>query len=257
LFGFRYNNNIMVLLPILRHPFSLIIAAPSNSGKSTLAFEIIKHSDQLVSMIPGGKGFDALWILYQSAQPLYDRFQQELRIPVYFLSSDLKQAPDHAQAPAQESTSPRGLVQALETQMKETRTTAPVILIDDGITQDTQQLIRDLFCRLGHHLSVSVMLLCQSLFDSQNPTLRLCHRNTKALIVFGCPRDQTSLRHLVYQMIPDRKKASVMIQAIVRELSIPYNYVLFDFHPECPPDQRVKTNILCERDPYPVCLCYK
>jgi hypothetical protein len=230
------------MLPVLRHPFSLIIAAPSNSGKSTLAFQIIKHSDQLVTHPPFGlKGFDALWIIYQSAQPLYARFRQELNIPVYFLSAGQEQTLPHE----------------LENQMKEKRTTAPVILIDDGITQDNQQLIRDLFCRLGHHLSVSVILLCQSLFDSQNPTLRICHRNTKALIVFGCPRDQSSLRHLVYQMIPDRKKASAMIQAIIRELSIPYNYVLFDFHPECPPDQRVKTNILCERNPYPICLCYK
>ena len=207
-------------------------------------FNIIKHSDQLLaatSITPQAKGFDSGWFSYQSAQPLYDRFRQELNIPVYLVSS------------GQENT----LVQTLETQLKERQTSTPVILIDDGITHDNQQLIRDLFCRLGHHLSVSVILLCQSLFDSQNPTLRICHRNTKALIVFGCPRDQSSLRHLVYQMTPDRKKAASLIQAIVHELSVPYNYILFDFHPECPPDQRYKTNILCERGPYPICLCYK
>jgi hypothetical protein len=236
------------MLPVFRHPFTLIIAAPSNSGKSTLAFNIIKHSDQLVdtnasTSISKGlkKGFDSVWIIYQSAQPLYERFRQELIIPVYLIPS------------GQENT----LLQELETQLKEKQTSTPVILIDDGITNDNHQFIRDLFCRLGHHLSVSVILLCQSLFDSQNPTLRICHRNTKALIVFGCPRDQSSLRHLVYQMTPDRKKASNLIQAIDRELNIPYNYILFDFHPECPPEQRYKTNILCERGPYPICLCYK
>jgi hypothetical protein len=55
-------------------------------------------------------------------------------------------------------------------------------------------------------------------------------------------------------MIPDRRKARALLEAIDSELRIPYNYMLFDFHPECPADQRYKTNILGERGPYPICF---
>ncbi|CAG0891610.1 unnamed protein product [Cyprideis torosa] len=60
----------------------------------------------------------------------------------------------------QKQTLRLGLAQELENQLlkstgvHEERSTAPVILIDDGITQYNQQLIRDVFSRLGHHLSV-------------------------------------------------------------------------------------------------------
>jgi hypothetical protein len=218
------------LVPVFRHPFSLILASPSNGGKSTLAFNIIKNSKHLVD-----HGFDSVFVLYKSYQPLYERMKKELDIPVYLFEKTLPED--------------------LETLKGAAR--YPVVLIDDGFCPENQDLIVDLFCRLGHHLSVSVILICQTLFDAGNPSLRICHRNTKALIVFACPRDQGTLRTLVHQMLPDRKKAQQLISTLDDELRKPYNYVLFDFDPKCPIEQRFKTNILCEREPYPVALTFK
>jgi hypothetical protein len=213
---------------VFRHPFTLILASPSNGGKSTLAFNIIKNSNHLVD-----HAFDSVFVIYKSYQPLYERMKTELNIPVHLFEKTLPED--------------------LETLKGETS----VVLIDDGFCAENQDLIVDLFCRLGHHLSVSVILICQTLFDAGNPSLRICHRNAKALIVFACPRDQGTLRTLVHQMIPDRKKAQQLISTLDEELRKPYNYVLFDFDPRCPPEQRFKTNILCEREPYPVALTFK
>lgn len=221
------------MVPVFKFPFSLIIASPSNGGKSTLTYNIIKHSKSLVDNTDGN-GFDSVWVIYRSWQPLYEQMKQELSIPIYFFE---KKLPDE-----------------LATLLSQTSSRYPVVVVDDGLCPENQELVLDLFCRLGHHLSVSVILICQTLYDNKNPTLRLCHRNTKALIIFACPRDQSTLRTLVYQMLPTKKKAQSLLAAVEKELTAPYNYMLFDYHPQCPADQRYKTNILCERDPFPVCL---
>ena len=165
----------MNLVPVFHHPFSLILASPSNGGKSTLAFNIIKNSKQLVDNT-NGNGFDAVFVLYKSYQPLYDRMKQELDIPVHLFEKTLP-SEDVLEGPAK----------------------YPLILIDDGFCPENQALIVDLFCRLGHHLNLSVILICQTIFDGSNPALRICHRNAKALIIFACPRDQGTLRTLVHQ----------------------------------------------------------
>ena len=220
------------MLPLFVHPFSLIIAGPSNCGKSTLAFELIKNSRYLVEKTDSG-GFDAVFVLYRSMQPLYTRLQTELDIPVFLFQHKLPEK--------------------LEVLLQGTK--HPIILIDDGITPQNQDLVRDLFCRLGHHLGISVILITQSLFDSKNDTLRLCHRNTKGLIVFGCPRDLGSLRTLIWQMMPDRKKGRQLLQEIESVLETPYRYCLFDFQPSCPANQRFKTNIVGETE-YPIAFVF-
>lgn len=225
-----------MMVPIFNHPFSLIVAAPSNSGKSTLAFNLLKNSPSVVANTDG-LGFDSVWVLYRSYQPLYERMTRELNIRVYLF----------------EKTIPENFEELL----RDSGSKYPIIIVDDGICSENQLFVQDLFCRLGHHLSISVILITQSIFDAKNSTLRLCHRNTKGLIIFACPRDQGSIRTLIHQMIPDRKKAQTLLEMVERELEKPYNYVLFDFQPSCPMSQRFKTNILCELAPYPIALVYK
>lgn len=179
------------MVPVFHHPFTAIISAPSCSGKSTLAFNIIRQSSELVANTQG-RGFDSVFVLYRSWQPLYDQMQKELLIPVYFF----------------EKSFPETLSDML------TSTQFPVILIDDGLCPENQREIQDFFTRQSHHLGVSVILLTQSIFDARDPTLRICHRNAKILILFGCPRDQGSLRTLVYQMHPDKRKAQLLLSTM-------------------------------------------
>lgn len=206
-------------MQIFHHPFTAILSAPSCSGKSTLAYNIIKHSDSLVS-VP----FDVVLVLFRTWQPLYDQMRRELPIPVHFF--------EHAfPGPLKD------LVAGFQ---------APVILIDDGLCPANRRDVEDLFTRESHHLGTSVILLTQSLFDAKQPTLRLCHRNTKILIVFGCPRDQGSLRTLVFQMHPDKRKANLLLSTMEDILKEPYRYIMMDFQPTCPAIQRYKTDILSE-----------
>lgn len=224
------------MIKIFEHPFSVIICAPSNSGKSTLAFNLIKHSRHVVGNTDD-QGFDAVFILYRSYQPLYQRMKNELTIPVYLY----------------EKAFPEEFEEILSTSGAQ----KPVVIVDDGVCPENQEFVLDLFCRLGHHLAVSVILITQSLFDSRNSTLRLCHRNTKGLIIFSCPRDQGSIRTLIQQMMPDRNKARILLETVEKELEKPFNYILFDFQPQCPPNLRFKTNILCENGTHPVALVFK
>ena len=206
-------------MKIFHHPFTAILSAPSCSGKSTLAFNIIQQSASLVS-VP----FDALIVLYRSWQPLYDRMRSELQIPVFFYE--------------------RQFPEPMKTLL--TGFQSPVILIDDGLCTENRSDVQDLFTRESHHLNVSVILLTQSLFDSKDPTLRVCHRNAKILILFGCPRDKGSLRTLVFQIHPDKHKARLLLSTLDDVLAVPYSYIMMDFQAYCPIEERYKTNILSE-----------
>ena len=219
-------NGTNRMIPLFHHPFTAIFTAPSNSGKSTLAYNIIKNSAELVNT-----PFDSVFVLYRSWQPLYDQMKRDFTIPIHFFE--------------------RTFPEPLKTLLMEVQT--PVILIDDGLDKENQRDVQDLFTRHSHHLGVSVILLTQSVFDSKDPTLRICHRNTKILIVFGCPRDQGSLRTLVYQMHPDRQKAQYLLKTMDENLQKPYSYIMMDFQPTCPFEHRYKTNILSE---YPLVFSF-
>ena len=218
------------MLPVFTAPVSLIFVGPSNCGKTTLAFNLIKHSKEL---FVNNRGFDSVWVLYRSMQPLYTRMKEELDIPVHLF---------HKKFP-----------EKLELLLNDTK--HPLVLIDDGLCPSNESLIRDLYCRLGHHLGVSVILITQSLFENKSDTLRICHRNTKGLILFGCPRDLGSLRILISQMTPDRKKGRVLMQEIEQVLEEPYRYIFFDFQASCPARLRYKTNLVGEPE-YPIALVF-
>ena len=208
---------------VFRHPVTCIVSAPSNSGKSSLVFDIIHNSARLVE----GGPFDACFVIYKSWQPLYETVKK--KVPnVFFFEKQIDNHQDYL------------------------RYKRAVIVIDDGLCSENQEFVVDLFCRLGHHLSISVFLLCHTIYDSS--TLRICHRNAKALIIFACPRDQSTLRTLVYQMYPDRKKARLLFKTLEKEFEKPFSYVVFDFDPRCPIQERIKCNILCERETTPIVL---
>lgn len=221
-------------IPIFHHPFTLIISAPSTSGKSTLAFNIVKDSDKLVSNTDC-KGFDRVLIIYRSFQSLYDKIKRELKIPVLLFEKHITDDIENHIEGAQR----------------------PLLIYDDGISKENALFVQDLFTRISHHLNISVMLLNQTIYDPNCPTLRICHKNSRGLIIFRCIRDQSSLRTLLYQMYSNRKQAQTILQSIQKELEKPFNYVHFDFHPLCPENQRIKTNLLCETGPYPIALVYK
>ena len=126
------------MVPVFHHPFTAIISAPSCSGKSTLAFNIIRHSSELVTNTQR-QGFDAVFVLYRSWQPLYEQMRKELHIPIHFF----------------EKTFPDTMTEMLSSAR------FPVILIDDGLCPENQREIQDLFTRQSHHLGVSVIgLMC-------------------------------------------------------------------------------------------------
>lgn len=200
-------------------PLSAIVSGPSLSGKSTLVCDLIKNSERLFK---SRKPFDFVAILYRSMQPLYQDLKATLSCPVVLYENSLpEEFYEHIKNASQ-----------------------PILLVDDGITPQNQEIVVDFFSRLGHHLGVSIILICQSLFDSKNQALRLCHRNTKLLIVFSCPRDQGSLRTLIYQMIPSKKKATTLLNEMEKIFEQAYAYVCFDFHPLCLANERIKLDIL-------------
>jgi len=223
-----------MLYPVFQHPFTCIIAAPSGSGKSSLAFRIIKNSKALVRNTDN-QGFDSIFVVYRSPQPLYQQMKNELTVPVFFFENCL----------------PSNIANLLA------NFNTPLILIDDGISKENEEQVVQLFCRLSHHLNVSVILIGQTLFDSKSQALRVCHRNCHVLFIFDSPRDQRSLQILVHQMIPESKKAKALLQSIQSEFSQPYAYFMFDFQKCCHPDQRFKTNIFCENGGSPFAHVYK
>jgi hypothetical protein len=249
------------MVPLFYHPASYIFSGPSDIGKTTLCFNLVRNAHRLVH----GGGFDIVFILFNSMQPAYTLIQRDLapNIPVHLFEKELPDSLERilqysgvvvASSSAFRDHSEQGRMGEVGRKTSlEKRRTRPLLIIDDFLCGMNNDLIKLLFSRYCHHLNLSVMLITQSLFDSKDNTLRFCHRNTKYLFVFQSPRDMTSVRTLVSQMVSERKKFKSVMSALERELVKPRGYICFNFHPNSPSVLRFMTDILSDR---PIVLAF-
>jgi hypothetical protein len=210
---------------MLKTPFTAVLSGPSGSGKTQLLTNILLHQPPVFD-------YSKIVFFYKHWQPLYD---------VLLLSSNIKfyqfwiQRQDDADD--------------LEALFKaETRNSKTCFVFDDGL--EACKSLTDVFTQLSHHYNCNVFLLVQSLFD---PALRVITRNVNYLFLFRSIRDAAQIRHIAYQIFPERNKAKSMICAFKDATREPYNYLLLDFKPETPDYLRLKSSILAD-EPIVYCL---
>jgi hypothetical protein len=193
----------------LKHPFTCTVAGPSTSGKTWFVFRLIKHVDRLI--VPAPK---KILYCYGEFQPSFSEFPE-----VEFHEG----LPDVSRFDGRQR----------------------VLLIIDDLMNEADQNVCNLFTKLSHHRSVSVVFITQNLYH-RNRFVRTMNLNTHYIVMFKNPRDANQVTTLARQMYPGRSK--FMVEAFKDATKNPYGYLLIDLKPETDERYRIRTNIFPDDD---------
>lgn len=202
-----------------KSPSTTIVSGPSNSGKTSLVFDILRRGDELLEK---PKCLQNVIYYYKQWQNGFDELNKDVKLQFINKVPSIANITEKTEGFSQIGGS--------------------LIVIDDFM----QELTRDvsvLFSTLSHHLNITVFLMTQNLF-SKNPVFRDISLNATYNIIFKNPRDSSQISHFARQYAPGKAK---MILDIYKEATQkPHSYLLFDNHQEMRDGIRIRSNILQE-----------
>lgn len=173
----------------ISEPFRIVIAGPSQCGKSHLICQILqikarKHNLKIV------------WCCISSRfVPVCLKGQPGLEI--YEGVPEISEIPDNS-----------------------------IVVIDDLMSNLDKygKKIVEIFCVASHHRNISAAILLQNIFFDK--TCRTISLNATHIIIFRCPRDLTQITYLARQISPDNYKA---LQNLYMEATVlPHSYICLD-----------------------------
>ena len=190
--------------PRFMHPFTAIIAGPSQSGKSMFCMRLIRNARECIAPPP-----ERIVYCHSVYQPLFDQYPN-----VEFVE---------------------GLPELnMFDGVKRT------LLIIDDLMHETNETVAKLFTRVSHHKNVSVVYLTQNLFNN-NKHNRTISLNAHYMILFKNVRDATQVHYLARQMFP--KNSEAMMQGYKDATGKPYGYLLVDLTQFMDDRYRLRTKI--------------
>ena len=182
---------------MIRHPSSVIVAAPSGSGKTVLVERLLR--EKTVFETPPKK----IVYAYDRWQPRFERMKQD---GIQFFQG----IPDTSK-------------------LNKWFSKGGVLVLDDLMTEGGQdKRVLDLFTKDSHHRNITVLFLTQDLFPP-GKFAKTINRNAHYIIAFKNPRDKTGIRNILMQMYPKRWRR--ILEVYNRITSRPFGYLFLDVHP--------------------------
>lgn len=116
----------------------------------------------------------------------------------------------------------------------------PTLVIIDDLMDKTDDTVANLFTKISHHRSVSVIYITQNVFHKckQSRTISL---NSHYMVLFKSPRDVGQIAILGRQLYPENTK--FLVEAFKDATSEPHSYLMLDLRPDTPEPYRVRANI--------------
>uniref|UniRef100_A0A158P4C4 AAA+ ATPase domain-containing protein n=1 Tax=Tetranychus urticae TaxID=32264 RepID=A0A158P4C4_TETUR len=189
----------------LRHPFTMLIAGPTGSGKTEFVRKLIIKRETICDPAP-----ERIIYYYSEYQEIFDSM-----LNVEFV---------------------KGLPDEIKLDKRPTW-----IIFDDLMYEaSNSKLIAELFTKGSHHRNLSIILICQNFFmrgaESRNISL-----NSQYIVLFKNPRDQSIATSLARQMFPTK---IVKFQKVYEHAtSQAFSYLFIDLKPETPNEVRLLTNV--------------
>lgn len=197
-------------MKVFSHPFTMIVAGSSGSGKSTFVLKLLKNSNSMIKPTPGR----IIWH-YSQWQEGYESLD----------GVEFKQGPPSDQ---------------------DIETYSNSILILDDLMSELSTLSSNLFTKYSHHLKISVVYILQNLFV-QSKNQRSISLNSGYITLFKNPRDFSQAVFLARQVAPYNSKS--VLEAYLDATRLPYSYLMFDFVQNTPDSHRLRSQIFPgERD---------
>lgn len=205
----------------LKCPFTLLIASPSKSGKSTLIAKILRQSPTYFTQPPS-----AVYYFYNVWNPAFADLEKT-QVVTQFI---------------------KGICSKDWLEEKCMGTPNITVVLDDQAANLSKE-VAEVFTVGSHHYEVNFILLAQNLF-TKNKYFREASLNTTYIILGKNPRDQSSIRFLAQQMLPGRSKE--LVDAYQLATKEAYSHLLLDFNQETPEHLRLRSNVLSEKQPMSV-----
>lgn len=194
-----------------QHPFTCLIAGPTQSGKTHFLQKLLTNIDYLANPKPDR----VYWH--------YGEFQEKLTKLPSFVS-------------LHEGFTDTSHINTFERNW---------IILDD-LMDEANVEVSKLFTKGSHHKNLSVFIIVQNLFH-QNKVMRTISLNSHYMIIFKNPRDSSQIKHLSGQLFPG--KNNFLVDAYKQATSRPHGYLLLDLTQSTPENQRVLSDILPSEQP--------
>lgn len=199
-------------------PFSMIVASPSNSGKSTWVGKLLESSDVLFSDPP-----KRTYYFYKVWSPTFNQWKDRNIVDEFV----------------------KGLCTQEWIEENCSGNNGVTIVLDDQ-AMDISAGIARVYSVLSHNYNINFIMLAQNLF-TKNKFFRDASLNSSYIVLGKNPRDQSTIRHLSRQMLPSRSKEIVDAYSLATQK--PYSFLLLDFTQTCPESLRIRSNIFSEDAP--------
>ena len=194
--------------------FKAFLAGKSNSGKSTLLFEILKTKNIFNEI------FHCITYHFSEEQELFEKMKKTIPNITF--------------------------IKGLPKDIKKHGNSHCLLIIDDLLAEAANSdLILDLFLKKSHHLKKSLFLLTQNLYY-QGKYFRNLSLNCDYFIIFKNPRDQSQIATFSRQMFPNNSTLLSDIYTAVT-YDTPYGYVYLDMTKKKKDCLRIWTNITTKR----------
>ena len=199
--------------PRLKHPFTCIVAGPSQSGKTVFLRRLLTQAQELINEPP-----EVILWFYGEYQPLYDKLTDSLGSTIQFIE---------------------GIPETFDMYLDKSKRN--MIVLDDLMNETANdKKISNLFTKGSHHKNLSVILVTQNLFNQGRQT-RTISLNAHYLVLFKNPRDASQISHLARQMFP--KKPKYLQEAYQDSTAEPFHYLFIDLRTTTPETYRLRTQI--------------
>ena len=195
----------------LSHPFTMIAAGPTGSGKTYLVRDLLSYHLSTMKGIAHSP-IKVYWA-FGIWQKIYD-------IPLENVSLKYVEG-----VPTEED------VEGFD-----------VIVLDDLMSEiKNSKFVIDLFTKGSHHKNLSVILLTQNLYN-KGPIVRDLNLNAHYIIMFKSPRDKLQIQCLGRQVYPSHQK--YFMSAYEQSTELPHGYLLLDLKQITPDNLRLRTRIV-------------
>lgn len=188
----------------LVHPFTMIVAGPTQSGKTWFVKKLIENRQLLVNKPP--ERIIYCYAIYQDSYPNMSgvEFHQGLDV------------------------------------LKEIDGKTRTLIILDDLMAETDSRVTKLFTKGSHHYDASVIYIVQNIFN-QAKEHRTISLNSHYLLLFKNPREKSQITNLAKQIYPHNTK--FLLEAYNEATKAPHTYILLDLTQQCPEPIRVRTGI--------------
>lgn len=195
--------------------FKAIIAGPTSCGKSTFTTKFLKNLDQLVDTPIS----EVIYCAPESSYPDLSECQTKIRyldcLPSVELFADKK----------------------------------PRLVVLDDMMRESDESVVDLFTKHSHHLSASVIFICQNIFH-KGKGQRDISLNSHYIVAYKSPRDRSQISTLARQISPGN--AAYISEIFADATQVPYGYLLLDLTQTTPDHLRYRTKIFPDDVPHNV-----